>query len=563
MKKIFRIAFLTYPKLSSFVGLLIILSVGLELPLPLLTVFFIDKVLPNKNIDMLNKIGLALIGFLIFKNIVDYGKSYFNAKLNETLTMKYAVETYSNIVYSTYQNLIGKPVGYWTNRIQNEPQSLAWAFRTFIDIITTTITFIVGIVLIFLFNAKLGVVILLILPIYAYASFTMSVKIKKCSKEVKEEKSYLSGVIEEAINGFETIKVLTLELFKISELKKNWMTLFNTNMRLIVLMGINNFLSSVIVSMAPIAVLWYGGYLVIQGSMTLGQVVGINRFLSYVFKPVSSFLNINAQLQDAIVAFERFDEITKIEKENRSGGKVLLNDSDGIRLEKLNFSYGDKKVIENFNFAINGGVTTAIIGSSGCGKSTLLRLIVKLLNHETGEIYIGDKSISDIDVNNLREQVCLIPQNTFLFSGNLNYNLSFGKETDMENIIVKLSAIDKFVTDIQLNKNYDLGSKGLKLSGGQRQRIALARTLFKEPKILLMDEVTSEVDSITEKEIVENIIEYRKGKTTVIVAHSFSSVKKADEIILLSTKGSIERGTHGQLLESSKMYAEFWKAHIG
>ncbi|MBA4406953.1 hypothetical protein C0389_06735 [bacterium] len=562
--QLLKITFLSYPRISILLGALIIISSLLELPLPLLTIYFIDHVLKSGNINLLNIVGFSLIIFLIIKSSIDFIRTYLNSKLYESILMKLAIESFKNYIDTTYEISISKSAGYWLSRIQSEPQSLASMFRTIIDLFTTIVSFLMGIIFIFYFNATLGLLVLFLLPIYTYSLFVMAPKLKKGSLLIKEERSKISGFLEENINGLETIKVLALENFKLDEIKNKWNELVKVNLKMAILISINSLLSSLIISFAPIGVLWYGGYLVIINKITLGQVIGINKFLSYVFRPISSIMSINSQVQDAIASLERLNEISFFKKDKKGTSSCIFNENDPIFLKNVSFSFNEKKIFENFNLTIKGGITTAIIGMSGCGKSTLLRIIIGLLKITEGKVFIGAHNITAVDLPALRKQISLIPQNVFLFSNNIKYNLEldlFDKEIDRK--IFEVSGINSFYFEKHFTDEYELGNKGLKLSGGQRQRISLARSLLRNPKILLMDEFTSEIDLLTEKKIIEGLIEIRKGKTTVIVAHSFSSVIKADEIIVLSENEIVERGTHEELLKNRNVYSEFWYTHIG
>jgi ATP-binding cassette, subfamily C, bacteriocin exporter len=564
MKKLLKIAFGIYPRLSIISFFIIVFSILLDLPLPLLTIYFIDHVLTGKDIHLLNMVGAGLLVFLFLKIAIEFTKSYLNILLSEKIIMKYGIETFKNCLNSYYLSLIAKPSGYWVNRIQNEPQSISQIFRTIIEILNMSITFIVGIVLIFYFSYNLGILVLIILPFYGGAIFIMGPKIKKQHLFIKEERSKLSGFLEESMNGLEILKVLVAENFKLSELKANWKKLVDANIRMTVLISINNLIASSFASLAPIGVLWYGGYLVISGSLSLGVVIGINKFLSYVFRPISSMMNINAQLQDSFTSLDRLDEIINFPKEKLNGQHVTIKSDSNIRINNLRFSYDSRKIFDNLNLDIKGGKTTAILGSSGCGKSTIFKLMVGLLQSQDGIIRIEDNNINEINVKSLREQVCLIPQNAYMFSGNLAYNIKLGNNgRDIDNSLFEVTGINKFINELSDRLDHDIGSRGLKISGGQRQRIALARALLREPKILLMDEVTSEIDLETEKEIIEKLIELRKGKTTVIVAHGIAAVRKADDIIVMGNGNIIERGSHEELINNNGTYKKLWLMNAG
>ena len=573
MRRFIKIVFGTFPKLSLGAFLLIILSVALQLPLPLLTVYFIDKVLPSRNIGLLNLIGLALVGFLVLSVASGFINNYFHTLLFEKIAMKHGVLSFKSFLDSHLVSSFSRSPGYWTNRIQNDPQSVAQLFRTMIEITTQGLTLVVGLFFIFDFSVKLGLFVVFIIPFYACALFILGPKIRKQNKKAKEERSGLAGFIEESLSAFETVKVLSLEDLRGNQLENHWGNMVNENVRYSVLVSIGNLIATAIASIAPIGVLWYGGYLVMAGNLTLGELIGINKFISYVFKPIASVMGINARIQDAEVSLERIDEIVNLPKENYSGKEAQIRQDADIAIRSLNFSYsteaGRVTVFNEFNFLIEGGKTTVIVGESGCGKSTLLRLIVGLLKPDSGEILIDGKDIAVLDVGCLRRQACLIPQNSYLFSGGLSNNITIGADgKNISQILLDATGVGKFtVLDAGADPGsvleLNVGSRGLNLSGGERQRVSLARALVRDPSVLLMDEVTSEIDLQTEREVIEKLNELRRGKTTVIVAHRLSAAIAADEIIVLSKGNILERGAHRELVSRKGTYYRMWLASQG
>ncbi|MCL4511460.1 MAG: ABC transporter transmembrane domain-containing protein [Bacteroidetes bacterium] len=563
LHRLIRIAFLTFPKLSFLTLGVVSFSIVLDLPLPLLTVYFIDKVLPSKNVSLLNLVGVALISFLFLYVLIGALSSYLNSLLMEKIGMKYGVKSFESLIDSQLTSAIAKSPGYWTNRIQNEPQSISQLFKSVFGFVTQGLTLIVGLFFIFFFSFKLGLLVVMILPFYTWALFFLGPKMKRQNKIAKEKRSKLAGFIEESVGGFETLKTLFLESPRTAELINLWDDVVEENVKLSIIVALSSVVATAIASLSPIGVLWYGGFLVMNGGLTLGGLIGINKFMSYVFKPVATFMNLNANVQDASASLERMDEITGLPKERQGGTHVNITANASISIEDIVFSYDSKKTIDELSFDINGGKVTAIVGESGSGKSTLLRLIAGLLVPETGKILIGGVDISEMDKLNLRKQICLIPQNAYLFSGSLAYNILIGTNGNghVDKSLLDATGVTKFM-DIPAS-DYDIGARGLKLSGGQGQRVALARALVREPKILLMDEVTSEIDLETEREILDSIISLRRGCTTVIAAHRISAIKDADEIIVLSAGKLVERGTHEELLEIDGFYCRLWAMQIG
>lgn len=561
--RLIKIAFKIFPKLSLLTFLLVIFSIILELPLPLLTVYFIDKVLPSKDINLLNLIGVVLIFFLTFRISSDFWSRYLNTLLLEKITMKFGIQAFESVLNAYFISYITKPSGYWTNRIQNEPRSIAQIFAAVVEVLTQSLTLFVGIFFTVYFSLKLGLLIFLTLPFYIWTLFLLGPKIKKQSLLAKEESARIAGFIEESLSGLEVLKVLSIENFRLNELKSKWENFLGINLKFSMLVALSNLIATGIASIAPIGLLWYGGYLVMTGDLTLGALIGINRFISYIFRPVASLLNLNARIQDALAALERMDEIMNLPKERQDGNDFKIKAEAGIEIKSLTFSYTEtdhrRNIFDKLNLEIKGRKITAIVGESGCGKSTLLKLIIGLLKPQGGKILIDGIDLEKINVSSLRKQVCLIPQNASLFCGSVGYNITLGCDRkQIDRWILEVTGVDKFLNSLEFSFDYDIGSKGLKLSGGQRQRVAFARALIREPKILLLDEVTSEIDVETESEIIDRIIELRKEKTTVIVAHSISAIRRADEIIVMSSGHIVERGSHEDLMKLKGPYYKLY-----
>ena len=573
MRRLFRIAFASFPRLSAVAFLCAVLSVGVNLPAPLLTVYLIDKVFPSRNFSSLNLIGFALVGFLLLNASSGFLSNYFSSLLFEKIAMKFGIDSFRSLLDSYFFSSFGKPAGYWANRIQSDPQSVAQLFKTLIDLLTHSLMLVVGMFFIFYFSANLGLLVLLILPFYLWALSSFGPKMKTDNKATKEEKAKLSGFIEETLSGIETIKAFSIEPFRKRELEEIWDGVAKTNVRYTLTVATGSMVATLLASIAPVAVLWYGGYLVMTSGLTLGKLIGINKFLSYVFGPIAIFMGINSRLQNAQASLDRIDEIKRLPKECTSGNNIQVTDNTPIEVEDLRFSYGTNgqqhMVFDSLNLKIPGGKTTALVGESGCGKTTLLRIINGMLPPASGRVLINKMDVSTISRSSLREKICLIPQNSFLFSGDIAYNILMG--TDVSTIdegLLDAAGIRGFhqsssAYGVDSLLEYEVGPRGSMLSGGQRQRVALARALVRQPIILLMDEVTSEIDAETEFEIVSRMTSLRKGKTTLLVAHRVSAIRSADEIIVLSAGRVAERGTHQELLKANGIYKRLWTAQIG
>ena len=335
------------------------------------------------------------------------------------------------------------------------------------------------------------------------------------------------------------------------------------------IMNAEQTLTNTVSTIGGTVMLWVGVVNVLNGNMTLGSLITFNALLAYFLDPVKNLINLQPTMQTAIVAAERLGEILDLELEKVQDEKrTLAPDSLNlpIRIENLDFRYGTRSlVLKNINMTINAGEKIALVGESGSGKTTLSKLLMHFYPWEKGEIFIGDYNLKDISLEALRKRIAYISQDIFLFSGTIRENLELGNEdATMADIIeaCSLSKADEFINNLPLRYETMLDENGANLSGGQKQRLAIARALLKKPDILIMDEATSNLDSITEKAIEKTINNLSRNITTIIIAHRLSTIMRCDKIFVMEKGEFIEQGTHKELIEKQGRYYELWKDQL-
>ncbi len=292
-------------------------------------------------------------------------------------------------------------------------------------------------------------------------------------------------------------------------------------------------------------------------------MITFNSLLAYFLDPVKNLINLQPQIQTAVVAADRLGEILDFEAEKGENEYKKLNPpslSGDVEFRNVNFRYGTRKlVLENINLVIKQGQKVAFVGESGSGKTTLSKLLLHLYKAESGEILLNRNNIEDIQIETLREKIAYIPQETFLFSGSILENLSLGLDyATLDDIIEasKLAQAHDFINELPLRYETRLEENGANLSGGQRQRLAITRAMLKKPDILILDEATSNLDSITERALDNTIREYCRGMTTIFIAHRLSTIKNCDNIFVMNKGKIIESGTHRELIMLGGKYAE-------
>lgn len=409
-------------------------------------------------------------------------------------------------------------------------------------------------------------VLVILISVSAFVGFTLLYtewRTKYRRAMVKEE-SRASTIGVDSLLNFETVKYFGNEAYEAQRYDsalKNYMHAAVKSQNTLGILNGGQLLTRIICQVL-ILVLAVFDYL--QGQLTLGEVVMLNTFMLQLFIPLgflgSSYRMIRQSLIDMEVMFQILDLDPEIN--DQPDARPLLVTEGGVCFENIAFHYElERKIIHDLSFTIPGGTTTAVVGASGAGKSTLSRLLYRFYEVNEGCIKIDGQDISGLTQESLRTAVGVVPQDTVLFNDTIGYNIKYGRPdaSDEEMIAAaKLATIHDFIMSLPKAYSTPVGERGLKLSGGEKQRVAIARTVLKNPPILVLDEATSALDINTEREIQSSLRAVSKGRTTLIIAHRLSTIVHADEILVLDAGRIIERGTHSELVEATGTYAQMW-----
>ncbi|WP_395044016.1 ABC transporter ATP-binding protein [Flavobacterium sp.] len=430
--------------------------------------------------------------------------------------------------------------------------------------INTLITF--AIVIIYMYNVspKLTFYTLLPLPFLSFIIFKISVIINKRSTIFQQYLSKISSYTQEVFSGIRVIKAYGLEeqhqqniINLAQESKTKSMSLANVQSffgpLMITLIGVSN-----------LVVIYFGGMMYIDGSIkSIGTIAEFILYVNMLTWPVATIGWVSSLVQEAEASQKRINEFLKIEPEikNNTSENSIINGE--IEFKNVSFTFDDTNIeaLKNVSFKVNKGETLAILGKTGSGKSTIITLLTRIHDIKEGAIFIDGKPIDEVNLFDLRKSIGIVPQDAFLFSDSIKNNIKFGKETATDDEVYD-AAKKAVVHDniINFNQQYEtiLGERGITLSGGQKQRVSIARAIIKNPKILLLDDCLSAVDTETEEQILNNLLEISKDKTTIIVSHRVSSAKNADKIIILEDGKIIQQATHNQLVNQEGYYKELY-----
>ena len=531
--------------------------------------FIMDDIVPNSTRKTLITLSIGVIVLYIFKAILEAFRYHLMLYLGQKLDIP--------LILGYYEHVLGLPMNFFGTRKVGEIVSRftdASKIRDAISSATLTIMIdslmaVVGGAVLFTQNHTLFFIAVIVVVLYGAIVLAFNKPVKKINEKQMENNAQLTSYLVETLNGIETVKAFHAEDKAQAKTDRLFVKLLRSVFKGGMITNAHQTLTGIVSTIGGTVILWVGVVNVLNGNMTLGSLITFNALLAYFLDPVKNLINLQPTMQTAIVAAERlaeiFDlELEKVQDEKRKLAPASLNLP--IRIENLNFRYGTRKlVLENINMTINAGEKIALVGESGSGKTTLTKLLMNFYPWEKGEIFIGNYNLKDINLESLRNRIAYISQDIFLFSGTIRENLELGNEdASMEDIIeaCRLSKADEFINNLPLRYETILEENGANLSGGQKQRLAIARALLKKPDILIMDEATSNLDSITEKAIEKTINSLSRNITTIIIAHRLSTIMRCDKIFVMEQGKFIEQGSHSELIARKGRYYDLWKDQL-
>jgi ATP-binding cassette, subfamily B, bacterial len=514
---------------------------------------------------LLAAMGVALVS-RIAKNFQDY---YVNV-----ITQKVGTEMYSNSVEHT----LSLPYGIFEDQRSGEVlQKLQKARQDtqilITGLINTGFFSIIGIlfVVIYAFTVhwSIGTAFFMLIPLLGFFAFILSRKIKQAQKNIVAQTSALAGSTTETIRNVELVKSLGLEEQEIKRLNDVNEKILQLELTKVKQVRKLSFIQGTIINTTRSLLLLLMLWLIFSGIITIGQFFSLLIYSFFIFGPLGEFGNVATQYQEAKASVEQLEEILKIKPAPKPRKARKLEAVNDVKISGVNFKYSSgSDVIEKLNLHIKKGETVAFVGPSGSGKSTIIKLIVGLYKPTGGKISFNNVDSKSVDYDDLRRKIGLVSQDTQLFAGTIRENLLFvnPKATDKECLeALRLASVTTIIERGGKGLDSRIGEGGIKISGGERQRLAIARALLRNPEILLFDEATSSLDSITEKAITKTIVDIRKHRPNMIiilVAHRLSTVAHADKIYVLQKGKLIEQGNHKHLLAKKGLYAAFWKQQI-
>jgi ATP-binding cassette subfamily B protein len=440
----------------------------------------------------------------------------------------------------------------------------------FMYLSNTILTFVAVIVVMLSLNVRLTLLSLIPLPILSVAVYLFGAEIHRRFDEIQEQLATISAVVQEALSGVRVVRAYRQEQFETGRFRSANDEYVRRNRKLIRVQGAFFPIMGLLMGVGSLLILWLGARDVINGRMTVGELVAFNSYLMMLAWPMIAFGWVTNLLQRGSASWKRMLEVLTAEPAiTDEGASARITTRDEIRgdieFRDLTFSYGDVMVLRRVSATLPAGTTTAIVGATGSGKSTLLNLLPRLNDPPPGTVFVDGIDVRELTLAALRGAIGFVPQEPFLFSATIAENIAFGVASAARERIehaAHVSRLDKDLSDFP--KGYDtvVGERGITLSGGQKQRTAIARAVMMDPKILVLDDALSAVDTYTEEEILSRLSGVMRSRTTIIVSHRISTVRTADQILVLDDGAIVERGTHDQLVARNGLYAELYRKQL-
>lgn len=548
--------------LQALVGAILFTVLGLAMSVYIQKIT--DYVLVDGNRKLLNLLSLSMIAIILLQAYIGSKKSVFVMKTGQLIDAKLILGYYKHLLHLPQRFFDTMQIGEITSRLSDAVKIRSFINEVAIEMIVNLFIVVFSFVLMFTYYWKLALVIVLVIPFYAVIYFVLNKFNKKVERTIMENAAELQTQLVESITHVRTVKEFGIEDFSNLKAENKFVKLLFTTYK----SGLNGIFAGTstqfLASAFTIVLMWIGSGYVIDRTITPGELFSFYALIGYFTSPVASLINMNKTAQNALIAADRLFEIMDLEREETENKIELQKEHLGdIRFENVSFKYGSRlEVFKNFNAVFKKNQTTAIVGESGSGKTTLISLLQNLYPIKEGKIYIGEYDSQFVHYESLRKVIGVIPQQLNLFSGNIIENIALGDSFPNIQSILDLSkqlGITHFVEKLPNGFETQIGENGAMLSGGQKQRIAIARALYKNPDILLMDEATASLDTASEKMVKEVIDNFKtQGKTIIVIAHRLSTIANADTILVMKNGTIVESGSHLELLDQQSEYYNLW-----
>jgi len=549
-----------------FIGLILIVIKSLSgLILPWQSKILLDDVVPNKDFDKLYSLLIIVIIAITLQAITSF-------LLTRILSVQ-AQYLISELRAQVQKKVLSLPISFFDNtksgalvsRIMSDVEGVRNLIGTgLVQLVGGTITAIISLIILIDLNPWMTLFVFLPISIFGLVALKAFKFIRPIFRTRGQINAEVKGRLTETLAGVRVIKAFNAEEQENKTFEKGVDKLFQNVKKSLTATAIMTSSSTFLIGIATTGIMGIGGYYMIEGSMTSGEFLFFTLILGFMIAPIVQMSNIGSQLTEALAGLDRTEELMNMEAEEDDTERTIELETvkGNIKFDKVSFSYEEgKEVLNDISFEVPKGTVTALVGSSGSGKSTIAGLSATFLNPKSGLITIDNQDVSRIKLNSYRKNLGVVLQDEFLFEGTIRENILFPRpnatEAELLNA-VKAAYVNEFTDRFDDGLDTLIGERGVKLSGGQRQRLAIARAILANPKIIILDEATSSLDTESEALIQKSLSELMKERTTIVIAHRLSTIKQADQILVIEAGSIVERGTHDELIDTQGRYYELY-----
>jgi ABC-type multidrug transport system fused ATPase/permease subunit len=549
-----------------FLGLfLIIISRLSGLVLPGASKYLIDDVIPSNDLNMLKWLIFAVVISIVIQSVTSYALTQILSVEAQHLIAKLRSQVQKHIIKLPIRYFDNAKTGELVSRIMTDVEGVRNLVGTgFAQMIGGVLTAVISLALLISISPMMTLYVLLPVIIFGLVSLKAFGKIRPIFRERGKINAQVTGRLTETLGGIRVIKGFNAEAQEIKTFEKGVEELFLNVKASLTATSFVTSAGALLLGLASAGIMGIGGYMIMEGQMTFGDFLAFTLYLGFMIAPIVQMSNIGSQLTEAFAGLDRTEEImnTPLEADDRMRNHVLDKIVGNMEFENVSFAYeSGKEVVKGISFSAPAGSVTALVGTSGSGKTTIAGLAATFLNPDSGRIVLDGKDMQSVTLESFRSQLGVVLQDDFLFEGTIRENILFPRpEASEERLLmaVKAAHVQEFTDRFENGLDTLIGERGVKLSGGQRQRIAIARAILADPRILILDEATSNLDTESETLIQASLKELMKGRTTFVIAHRLSTIRQADQILVIEQGKIVERGKHDELIATEGRYYQLY-----
>ena len=555
----------------SFVLLCVVVASSLGVAPPLLIRHIIDQALPGKDVGLLTWLVLGMVGLAVAGGLIGVLQSYLNNTVSQRIMLDVRNQMYTHLQGLSLRFFSANRTGDVMSRLTNDVAGIQDTVNSsLLSIISDFFTVTITLVVIFALDWKLALLGISLLPLFIIPTRLVGRRRRQLRREAQQARADLNSHMQETLNisGFLLMKVFHREQDEASRFRAKSQKLMGLELRQSLVGRWFFMLMGLFGAIGPAMIYWWGGRQVIGDAMTIGTIVAFVAYLGRLYGPVSNLATVYVDVQAALALFERIFEYLDTEpdvKESPSA-RTITSVQGAIEFDGVSFAYvPGRHAIKEMSFRIEPGQSAALVGPSGGGKTTITYLLPRLYDPTSGAIRLDGADIRDVTLHSLRSTMGMVTQEPFLFHTTIRENLQYGKagatQEELE-AACKAAQLHDFIAGLPEGYDAVVGERGYRLSGGEKQRLAIARVLLKDPRIIILDEATSHLDSMSESLIREAFDRLLAGRTSVIIAHRLATVLQADVILVLDRGTLVEQGTHAELLARGGLYARLYETQF-